>query len=381
MFKKNRKKIIKEKGDELCEKYKAIGIAEGHKITKGKDTGKDAIVLIVKHKLPETALLKEEKIPSKIDRWDTDVISAGGDIEPMHRKKYRPVQGGISGKVEGGTACSIGMVCWKGQTKGILTNEHCFHYPSLKDNSGKRFTQPSRMDGGTVNDSIGICNTPPQIRNDKVNKVDSVFIPLDINNFSNGADGETTLKGIGHYPREIIEPQVGMKFISSSRTTGMTRGTISHVNVMAHVNYKGDVGVCKFFPCIFALQDNYNIINGGDSGSIIVLDEKGNEKVIGQVFAASPNLAIFIPMSSIVDELGISLEPSEERYFVAAGRDWYVEPITGKTKTTVRLNLRKEPRVSDDTYIKTLPIGTEIDVIRYVGRKDGYEWLEIKVEN
>jgi len=44
----------------------------------------------------------------------------------------------------------------------------------------------------------------------------------------------------------------------------------------------------------------------------------------------------------------------------------------------VNLNLRSAPQVAKDTYIKTLPKGTEIEIINEVGKVNGYYWVEIK---
>jgi hypothetical protein len=358
LFKKDKPRLAKNP-----QGVQAIGL--GHKISKGKDTGRMAICYFVKEKLPKEQL-GDNCIPKEINGFETDIIETGGEIEPLYKTKHRPIQGGISGKVEGGTACSIGIPCYRNGVRGVITNEHCVMYPSGTNNVGKRFLQPSPNDGGKVTDAIGLVTDAPTIKNNKVNKKDSVFIPTFV-------PVEDSVLGFDYKPK-AIEPKIGMPFTKIGRTTGKTEGIISHINVTALINYKGDLGVCEFFPCIFALQNNYNIVDGGDSGSCIY-NEDG---VIGQTFAAGPNLAIFLPISSVIEELGITLE--EPKLYVAAGKEWYVELGT-ETKTMVNLNLRTEPRVHPSTFIRTLPVGTELKVINYAGKSGGYEWLEVELKS
>lgn len=361
-FRKSIKRVCEENTDRLLEKDGVCAVGIGHKVTKGIDTGEDAICVFVEHKRPVREMSLEDTIPKQVEGIQTDVIEIGGEIKPMHKKKHRPLVGGISGKVEGGSACSIGLIVFKDGKPYALTNEHCVHYPSGQNNKGKNFIQPSPYDGGNTTDKIGIINTDPIIRNDKTNKIDSCLIPLD-------TDYKTEVLNYGSYKKQWVEPKVGTPFVKIGRTTGTTYGVISHTNVTAMVNYKGSLGTCSFFPCVFALQNNYDIVNGGDSGSII-LNEDG---IIGQTFAAAPNLAIFLTGTVIRDELGVELENNQPlEGYCAMHHLW-----SSNEKTFVRLNLRSEPRLGNN-IIKTMPVGTKISVLGYAGFSNGFFWLKIK---
>lgn len=110
-----------------------------------------------------------------------------------------------------------------------------------------------------VLNAIGTIIYPPRIKNTEVNKIDSIFIPL-------SEDYELRVYGIPeNLPKRWVRPEVGKSFVKVGRTTGRTVGVISHINALAKVNYGGELGVCEFRPCIFALQNNYNIVAGGDS--------------------------------------------------------------------------------------------------------------------
>lgn len=146
-WRKDINKIKAKYERELMKKCHLEAIAVGHKIKGGRDTGEEAIVCFVQHKIFPSMMDKEEVVPEKLEGIKTDVVEIGGEIRPMeYRRKHRPVIGGISGKAENGTACSIGLICFKDGKPGILSNDHCAHYPSGKNNQGKKFLQPSPMD-------------------------------------------------------------------------------------------------------------------------------------------------------------------------------------------------------------------------------------------
>jgi len=343
--------------------YNAQAVGEGKKITKGKTTDIDSVVFFVEKKLDNP----DNPIPKEIDGKPTDVIETGGEILPMNfRSRVRPVKGGTSGKVEGGSACSIGAIVFKDGEPHILTNSHCTHFGM--DRTMANFLQPSPLDGGKIlKDEVGVIKNPSSVQAGKINKIDSNIVPLnpkipysmDINQY-------------GHYPKKWLDPKVGMRFKKVGRTTGITQGVVSHINVTASVNFSfQNQGVIQFYPCFFALQDNWNIVNGGDSGSCVFTEDG----VIGQTFAAAPNLAIFMPFRSIVEELGITL--GDETGYIALGQwlDFYKLEITTKFRT----NFRAEAGLNGQ-IIRTLPAGTKLEIIADETLiKDNYFWLKVKV--
>lgn len=366
IFKKDIGYIIQKKGEGLCKKYVAFHIAEGNKIKDGQDTGQKSIVFFVYKKLSKSELPFGEFIPKKIYGHLTDVVEEEDYAEPMsgisHRGRVRPIWGGISSKVEGGSACSLGIVCYKNGRRGAILNEHCAH--NRQDRTGKKIIQPSPSDRGTIQDAIGTIIYPPIITNKKVNKIDSIFIPLDV-------ESELKVRRIDNYTKKWVDPQIGMKFFLPNRTTDFTEGVITHINVLAQVNFRGDLGIVKFYPCVFARQKNFNIVSGGSSGSV-AFDEHGN--AIMQTFAASSDLAIFIPFKSVVEELGIELEePKKEIGFIAVNRGWFSD-----SEILVNsLNFRSSPKI-DNNVIRKLSRGERFQIIEYGGWSNGWHFLKVE---
>lgn len=357
---KNINKVCDRHRDKILNKKDVVAYGVGTKYTKGFDTGRQAICVFVKKKLPEAMLLAEEKISKKLGGFETDVFECG-EIIPMtgHRGRHRPVQGSISGKVSGGTSCTLGLVVYKNGKKGIWTNEHCAHFQ--KDRTGSHFLQPSPGDGGLNQDSIGIITDPPRISNDKINKIDGIFIPLSV-------EGETKIFNHGDYPKKWVEPRLGLKIWKIGRTTGRTEAVITHINMTANVNFGGNLGVNRFFPTFFAIQNNWDFIAGGDSGSIVMCEEG----VVGQVFSAASNFGIMTYGSVNRDELGITLKEKEVG-FISFRHTW-----VGANRTLVKLNLRREPRIGNN-IVRVLQPQTPIRILRYAGFFSGHHWLEIEV--
>ena len=361
LFKKNIEQVLQKNKEELLKKKNVWSVATSKvKIKDGQTVKKDCIMVFVNKKEDMPFLMSEDVIPKEIDGVPTDVYDLGGEVKPMYKQKHRPLVGGISAIVEGGTACTLGLVVLKDGKKVALTNDHCVSFQG-NNNVGKKYIQQSPADGGS--EEVGKIISAPILRNDIVNKIDSAIVEL-------SAESLHEVLNLPNYKQEWKEPGVGMKIIKIGRTTGRTEGAISNINVEANVNYGGNLGLCKVFPTIFVLQNNYDIVNGGDSGSCI-FSEDGY--LVGQTFAAAPNLAIFMPIRSVIEELGIELKEKQEGY-VALERTF----ITDKEVLVDGLNFRSSPEISTN-IIKKLYKGTIIEVVGYAGFKSSYHWLKIKV--
>ena len=367
-FKRFRRASIEEVGKKAGKYLRdndILGVAIGNKVKSGCVTNIKSITFLVKKKLPEARMMSAEVLPQEIDGYATDVVEVGGEILPMNKKKHRPVVGGISGMRQGLTACTLGMIVFKDGKPHALTNQHCVTSKELAESSiGEKWVQPSPVDGGGAQDSIGIVANSNCLHENEVNLIDSHIVPLE-------APYELTVHGYGEYPKKWVEPEIGMRFTKVGRTTGKTTGTITHVNATAIVRY-GDKYL-KFCPCFFAVQDNYNIVNGGDSGSVVLCEEG----VIGQVFAAGPNLAIFLYGSVIGEKLGITLAPPAEGY-IALG-DWMDFSGLGVVLKS-GANFRSTPGISDNV-IRVLPAGTKLNVLDGSEIKDGYLWVKVDAQD
>lgn len=103
----------------LLEKQNVVLVSKGKKITKGVDTGRDAIVIGVTKKVPVQTLSRKNVVPKKIKGIETDIIEVGeikaldAQDAPDHKIKYRPAPGGVSVGHKDITCGTLGMVVKK----------------------------------------------------------------------------------------------------------------------------------------------------------------------------------------------------------------------------------------------------------------------------
>lgn len=376
------------KKNDLLKLKNVVAYGDGFKESKGflkkikniinRIKGKKSILVFVEKKVTKNDFVsstdwikfKKNLIPSKLDGIETDVIEIG-EIEPMHQKKHRPILGGISCIWEKGTRCTLGAIVIKDRKPHILSNEHCI-YPWWKGaKKNDKILQPSPVDSGKGIDEIAtIQNVSNKLILDgkTQNTKDASIQPIN-------QDVPFQLLRqltIGQMSSVPVDVKVGDIIQRDGGTNGFRKGEVIATNVVSTVWYDREKNLLGVFKNqIFARNKDYNFVNGGDSGTLVL---KGKNPA-GLVFAASPEVAVITPIKIVMEELKFTFG----KYYVAAGKEWYVDLPLGKTKTIVNLNLRSKPKVQKDTLIKVLPAGTKIEVVNKLGKIDDFEWLEIEI--
>ena len=102
-------------------------------------------------------------------------------------------------------------------------------------------------------------------------------------------------------PHGVGEGTLGLKIRKSGRTTGLTSGEITQVDVTAQVSY-GLFKTATFTDQLMAGA----MSGGGDSGSA-VLDEGG--RVVGLLFAGSDSTTMINRIQNVVQALNVSIDP------------------------------------------------------------------------
>ena len=361
----------------LYRKANVVGVGIGSKTKDGKIIDNDCLLVAVKKKKNIGALSKKDLIPKTLMGIKTDVIDVG-NLEYMWRKEHRPVKISSSACWVGLTACSAGLPLYDANnTPYMLMNKHCA--APIGANVGDAIVQPSPLDGGTIKNRIGQITEYffPEHHTRKDN-IDYALVRLDAPMAHEDVVGNK-------YMPVLRDPQVLQKITKGSRTIQEVRTSSPIISTDFEATVRGKDGNIYTYPnCVLTLNTDENgksIVEGGCSSSIGFI--AGRPSV--QTFAGSAVVGVFNKIQNSLDDiymrfgLELFLEPqSEQKTYVALGKEWYVEaPV--KTKTTVKLNLRNSPRVHSSTYIKTLPIGTELEIVDELGRIDGYQWCEVKV--
>lgn len=360
-------KVQNENEKELLQKNNVVGVALGSKITNNKNTGDNALQVLVRHKMDPDFLAKEDLVPKTVKGMKTDVIEvgevyAGGPIAPdidtsylldmdlnggkfdsgphkyseeetyaehqeqiktrrrpsmfdlatpqMLRQRIRPVKGGFSVGHHAVTAGTIATACydWNSfpgmpQQYYILSNNHVLAN-SNNASIGDPILQPGTFDGGSY----------PQ---DMVGRL-SRFIPIQFKtstsaplNYVDAAIAEVPfhladreIYWIG-YVKDLHEaPGLDEILQKTGRTTNFTTGRVISVNATIDVNYGGG-RIARFARQILTT----NMSAGGDSGSLVT---DLRERAVGLLFAGSNSVTVINNIYYVQRLLGIRLHEFDE---------------------------------------------------------------------
>lgn len=286
---------LKENETRFLEKANVVGVGIGEKIKAGISLGCLCLKVYVEKKYPESRLSKNDIIPRKLSRIETDVEEVGKLVAFGYTGRYRPALGGVSighYKITAGTyGCLV-----KDKATGeilILSNNHVLAN-SNQAKKGDLILQPGPYDGGKKpKDIIGYLKRWREIGfGGEANLVDAAVAKP-----KNNSLVKPEIMEIG-IPRGMVKARLKMLIQKSGRTTGYTVGRIKDVSATVKINY--DKKTALFRSQILTT----NISQGGDSGSL-VLDMK--RRAVGLLFAGSDEVTIVNPIIEVTRQLGIEM--------------------------------------------------------------------------
>ena len=304
----------------------------GYKVSDGIRSDKLSLMVSVTHKVPVKQLSPEDLIPKEVDGLATDVVATGefhafAPLDPRARR--RPAQPGISVGHYRITTGTIGLVVFRDNAPYILSNNHILAN-SNNAQEGDPIYQPGPSDGGSEYDRIGtlaefvpidfgeassecsIASTLADFLNmlahlsgsnhrlhavrqtPGINTMDAALAqPDDPSMVKSEILGVGTVTGIGNLV-------LGQRVQKMGRTTGLTQGEITQVDVTVKVNYGGRIA--NFNDQVFA----DGMSSPGDSGSSILDMQR---KAVGLLFAGSESTTILTPIQPILKHFGVTLAP------------------------------------------------------------------------
>lgn len=300
----------------LLAKDNVVGVGKGKKRTRGRNTGQDAIIVLVKKKLPLDEV--KDPVPPTIDGVITDVIEVGeivatnwANIEPRETvARMRPALGGCSVGHYAITAGTLGVVASYQGKKVIFSNNHVL----ANSNAGRRgeaILQPGRYDGGSLDkDSIGVLEAFVPVKFDgSPNDADAAFATADQADLALGIMGASEDEVI--IPTGFHQFEAGEEGWKRGRTTDYTKLNCLATDVTVRVGY-GAGKTATFRGC--DVFDPPGASAGGDSGSIIMF----GDKMGSHLFAGSDEVTVGEPVEKAFDLLGLTIaepgpdEPPEE---------------------------------------------------------------------
>jgi len=257
----------------------------------------------------------------------TSVVETG-KLWALRTGRHRPAPGGVSIGHYSITAGTLGCLVEKDGQVYILSNNHVLAN-SNDANKGDAILQPGTHDGGDLYDDwiaelydfvpvkfavdvdcpvsgaiVQVLNGTAQVvgsrarfrmalSDEETNLVDAAIArPL--------SEGDVTAEvlEIGHLAGSI-KGELGMAVKKSGRTTGLTAGEITQVDVTCQVQYGlGQIAIFEDQLMAGPMSE------GGDSGSVVV---NGDNQVVGLLFAGSPQVTIFNHIGHVLDAFGVEI--------------------------------------------------------------------------
>lgn len=225
----------------------------------------------------------------------------------QHQSQQSPpiLLGTTGGNVNDITAfcCSgtLGSLISIGGTDYILSNNHVLARTNLAS-PGEAIIHPGLIDQSPVcaqdlNDTVATLTrfVPISFARGTVNKVDAAIAQPSVSISSSILDVGTVGSG-------AVAATIGQAVQKSGRTTGLTHGTVSMVNVTLDVGYNKECNkgrqVARFEGQIGIGPGSFS--DGGDSGSLIVEDIASSPGRVGLLFAGSSTLTFANPYADVV---------------------------------------------------------------------------------
>ncbi len=313
--------------DHLMAMQNVVMVGVGEKVINGAATSELAVVVGVTKKVSCAQLPPTQQIPATMGGVRTDVIQVGKikALQVNRKGKVRPAPGGVSIGHPAVTAGTLGCVVYRDGESLILSNNHVLA-DSGQAARDDPILQPGAYDGGTApEDVLAELDSWVEIDFDvelpdcpyarSVAKIcDRLAIPFGHRfgavrqsaaaNLVDCAVArplspdlvDPAVLDIG-IPLGIVGGELGMAVRKSGRTTGLTEGVLTQIDLTVQVLYGTAIATFEGQLAGDLVSD------GGDSGSVVF--GEGN-LVAGLLFAGGEGVTIFNPALAVADALGVS---------------------------------------------------------------------------
>lgn len=287
--------------DEVLHRRNVVGIGVGLKERGGQLTRETSIIVYVSHKEPVGNLTIRDRVPRTIGSVPTDVKEAEFSAF-LTTDRFRPAPPGVSIGHADVTAGTLG--CWVKDRRSrelmILSNNHVM----ANSNSampGDSVLQPGDADGGdhSFDRLATLTRWVPLAKTGNIMDcaVAAVVNPLQVDH---------DILDAGRPSRATRIPDLGASVWKMGRTTGLTSGVLSCIDLSTAVYY-ASLGTIYF-------DDQYEVTGTGvtmpgDSGSLVL--ERWTP--VGLLFAGSGDYkrAIVSPIDPILEVLDVVIAVSE----------------------------------------------------------------------
>ena len=311
-------RIDKETGDhtnELCIQFTVEEKVEPESLVKKgleilpenfeDEVGNNVRVQVIERSYKPDVIILEDRARAELKKLD---------FHRFRRKRQNPIRPGISISHENGTAGTLGAIVFDKQTGQAYGLSNCHVLQGATGQVGDCILQPGPFDGGRRKDGVGRL-----VRSHLGLAGDCAVCSIEDRGF------EGSVLELDAVPSpQIGKAELDDKVIKSGRTTGVTRGTVKRVGVVAKIRYSGfgerAIGAFEIRPDPLHMPNDGEVSKGGDSGSVWMMAEGPHKNVVvGLHFAGetdpNPNEehALACNIHSIFEKLDVTFDSTGAR--------------------------------------------------------------------
>lgn len=260
------------------------------------------------------------------------VALVGADDGPAHRIDQQfPISLGTSG---GNIKDRTKAFCYGGtlgalvedanKTQYILSNNHVLARTNAAK-AGEDIIQPGLIDQNPVcaqdsSDAVADLSAFVPIQFKGKGKTPTNTVDAAIAAVRSGAvDSTGRILDIGAISDTTLQPSHGLAVKKSGRSTGLTTGSISALDVTVDVSY-GSGQTARFINQILVTPGSF--IDSGDSGSLMVEDLDPMPRAVGLLFAGSSSVAIANPIDDVLNAFKVTMVTSPTTSLTRKILDW-----------------------------------------------------------
>lgn len=267
--------------------------------------------------LPKFLQFNGHSIPTDIEERDYKLhyrLVDGSEVKPqtLNERKVRlnTVQPGVSISNTKGTAGTLGAIVYDNKTYQpyALSNWHVM--AGADSQPGDTIVQPGPYDDDRIQNNV----FGKLVRSHIGMSGDCAISSIENRGF------QESIYGLNATPYKVADVDLGDKLIKSGRTTDVTRGVVSQVNMTTRMSYDGlnEPAVISSFE-IVPIKDagrTYEISAGGDSGSLWLIDDKAKGIAVGLHFGgeASENdreFALACYLNKVLQKLEVHIPSTQ----------------------------------------------------------------------